>query len=58
MTDTTKSKSVAVRLDTYAKLEKMRKIIVPNAVVSRAQVITMLVNEKAEKLNGKITKNS
>lgn len=58
MTDTTKSKSVAVRLDTYAKLDKMRKIIVPNTVVSRAQVITMLVNEKVEKLNGKITKNS
>ena len=57
MTDISKSKSVAVRLDTYAKLNKTTKFIVPNAVISRAQVITMLVNEKAEKLNGKITKN-
>ena len=57
MTDISKSKSVAVRLDTYAKLNKRRKIIVPNAVRSRAQVITMVVNEKAEKLNGKITKD-
>jgi len=29
---------------------------VPNAVLSRAQTINILVNEKAQKLNGKLDK--
>ncbi len=57
MTDITKYKNVSLSHDTYNLIDKMRKnMLVPNTVVSRAQVINILVNEKAEKLNGKINK--
>jgi len=55
MTDISKYKNVSLSHDTYNLIDKMRKnMLVPNTVVSRAQVINILVNEKAEKLNGKI----
>jgi hypothetical protein len=57
MTDISKYKNVSLSHDTYNLIDKMRKnMLVPNTVVSRAQVINILVNEKAEKLNGKINK--
>ena len=57
MTDISKYKNVSLSHDTYNLIDKMRKnMLVPNTVVSRAQVINILVNEKAEKLNGKIKK--
>ena len=57
MTDTTKYKNVSLSHDTYNLIDKMRKnMLVPNAILSRAQTINILVNEKAKKLNGKIDK--
>ena len=55
MTDTTKYKNVSLSHDTYNLIDKMRKNnLVPNTVLSRAQTINILVNEKAKKLNGKM----
>ena len=57
MTDITKYKNVSLSHDTYNLIDKMRKnMLVPNTIVSRAQVINILVNEKAKKLNGKLDK--
>tara|TARA_Y100001938_G_C8008156_1_gene388476 strand:+ start:235 stop:426 length:192 start_codon:yes stop_codon:yes gene_type:complete len=57
MTDFTKYKNVSLSKDTYTKIDSLRKVIVPNAVLSRAQTINILVNEKVKKLNGKIRKD-
>ena len=57
MTDFTKYKNVSLSKDTYTKIDALRKVIVPNAVLSRAQTINILVNEKVKKLNGKIRKD-
>ena len=57
MTDINKYKNVSLSHDTYNLIDKMRKnMLVPNTIVSRAQVINILVNEKAKKLNGKVEK--
>ena len=50
MTDISKYKNVALSKDTYTKIDKLRKIIVPNTIISRSQTVNILVNEK---LNGK-----
>jgi metal-responsive CopG/Arc/MetJ family transcriptional regulator len=54
MTDISKYKNVSLSKDTYNKIDKLRKVIQPNTVMSRSQTINILVNEKVEKLNGKI----
>ena len=54
MTDISKYKNVSLSKDTYNKIDKIRKLIQPNTVMSRSQTINILVNEKVEKLNGKI----
>ena len=56
MTDFSKHKNVSLSKDTYTKLDKLRKVIVPNTTISRAQTVNILVNEKAEKMNGKLSK--
>ena len=57
MTDISKYKNVSLSHDTYNLIDKMRKnMLVPNAILSRAQTINILVNEKAKKLNGKVEK--
>ena len=53
MTDISKYKNVSLPRDTYNKIDKIRKIIVPEMTISRSQTITLLVNEKEKKLNGK-----
>ncbi len=50
MTDISKYKNVSLSKDTYTKIDRLRKIIVPNTVISRSQTVNILVNEK---LNGK-----
>jgi hypothetical protein len=55
MTDISKYKNVSLPKETYNKIDSIRKIIVPEMVVSRSQTITLLVNEKAKSLNGKLT---
>jgi hypothetical protein len=56
MTDLNKYKNVSLSFDTYSKIDKIRRVIVPDTVVSRAQTINILVNEKARVLNGKLDK--
>ena len=60
MTDISKYKSVALSHESCDKLDKIRKIIVPEVSVSRAKALDILINEKARKLNGKFSsiKNS
>ena len=54
MTDISKYKNVSLPKDTYNKIDKIRKFIVPQMTISRSQTITLLVNEKEKKLNGKL----
>ena len=55
MTDISKYKSVALSHESCDKLDKIRKIIVPEVSVSRAKALDILINEKARKLNGKLS---
>ena len=56
MTDFSKYKNVSLSKDTYTKLDSLRKVIVPNTIISRAQTVNILVNEKVERFNGKLSK--
>ncbi len=56
MTDITKYKNVSLSHKTYELIDKIRKVIQPDTVLSRSQTISILVNEKARKLNGQIKK--
>ncbi len=56
MTDISKYKNVSLSHKTYDLIDKIRKVIQPDMVLSRSQTITLLVNEKARKLNGKVKK--
>ena len=57
MTDISKYKNVSLSHKTYDLIDKIRKGIQPDTVLSRSQTITLLVNEKARKLNGKVKKD-
>ena len=50
MTDISKYKNESLSKDTYTKIDRLRKVIVPNTIISRSQTVNILVNEK---LNGK-----
>ena len=54
MTDISKYKNVSLPKETYNKIDKIRKVIVPEMTISRSQTITLLVNAKEKKLNGKL----
>ena len=54
MTDISKYKNVSLTKDTYTKIDKLRRMIVPNTIISRSQTVNILVNEKVEKINGKM----
>lgn len=55
MTDFSKYKNISVKNETYAKIDKIRKVIVPDDPnCSRSQVITILVNKELKRLNGKV----
>ena len=56
MTDMSKYKNVSLTKETYAILDKLSKILLPDAKLSVAKPIESLANEKARKLNGKIKK--
>ena len=59
MTDISKYKSVALSQDSCSKLDKIRRVVVPEVEVSRAKALDILINEKARKLNGRLrNKNS
>ena len=58
MTDTSKYKNVSLSLETYGKVEKLRKVIIPDDPnTSRSKTVTLLVNREIKKLNGKERKN-
>ena len=56
MVDISKYKNVSLPTDTYDKIDKIRKVIEPEMTISRSQTITLLVNEKEKKLNGRLKK--
>ena len=56
MTDISKYKNVSLPKETYNKIDKIRKVIVPEMTISRSQTTTLLVNEKEKKLNGRLKK--
>lgn len=57
MTDFSKYKNVTVDNKTYETITKLQNKMVPDLKVSRSQVVKTLVNEKARKLNGKLSKD-
>ena len=54
MTDISKYRNVSLSKETYAILEKLSKVLLPDAKLSVAKTIESIANEKAKKLNGKI----
>ena len=56
MTDISKYKNVSLPKETYNKIDLLRQVIVPQMKISRSQTITLLVNEKEKKLNGRLKK--
>ena len=54
MTDVSKYKSVALSHDSCDKLDKIRRVVVPEVEVSRAKALDILINEKVRKLNGRL----
>ena len=56
MTDISKYKNVSLSKDTYAKIDKIRRVIEPHTILSRSQTINILVNKEVKRLNGKADK--
>tara|TARA_Y100001972_G_scaffold62832_1_gene76834 strand:- start:121 stop:294 length:174 start_codon:yes stop_codon:yes gene_type:complete len=56
MTDMNKYKNVSLTKETYANLDKLSKVLLPDAKLSIAKTIEVLSNEKVRKLNGKVKK--
>ena len=54
MTDITKYKNVSLSHSTYELIDKIRKKMVPDIILSRSQTINILVKEKVKKLYGKL----
>jgi hypothetical protein len=57
MTDMSKYRNVSLSKETYKVLEKLSKLILPDAKLSVAKTIEAIANEKAKKLNGKFKKS-
>ncbi len=57
MTDMSKYRNVSLTKETYTVLEKLSKIILPDAKLSVAKTIQAIANEKAKRLNGKFKKD-
>lgn len=56
MTDKSKYSNVTVDNKTYAIITQLQTKLMPEVTLSRSQVIKTIVNEKAKKLNGKLSK--
>ena len=56
MTDMSKYKNVSLTKETYAILDKLSKVLLPDAKLSVAKTIEVLSNEKVRKMNGKLKK--
>ena len=57
MTDMSKYKNVSLTKETYAILEKLSKVLLPDAKLTISKTIESIANEKARKLNGKVKKS-
>ena len=57
MTDMSKYKNVSLSKETYAILEKLSKVLLPDAKLSVAKTIEVQSNEKVRKMNGKLKKS-
>ena len=55
MTDITKYRNVSLTHETYKTLIALSKVLLPDAKLSISKTIEALTNEKAKKLNGKIS---
>jgi len=55
MPNTNKYKSVSVHIDTHNILNKISKSLLDNTQLSISKTIELLANEKAKKLNGKLS---
>jgi len=51
MTDMSKYKNVSLSKETYAILEKLSKVLLPDAKLSVAKTIEVLSNEKVRKIS-------
>ena len=56
MTDFSKYKNITVDNETYATITRLQNKITQDVKLSRSQVVKKLVNEKARKLNGRLSK--
>jgi len=56
MTDITKYKNISLSKETYDNIDKIRRVIVPQMMISRSQTVTLLVNDKMKVMNGKLSK--
>jgi|TARA_R110000824_G_scaffold153771_1_gene325488 hypothetical protein len=57
MTDMSKYRNVSLSKETYKVLERLSKLILPDAKLSVAKTIEAIANEKAKKLNGQFKKD-
>lgn len=55
MTDINKYKSVALSHDSCKKLDKIRRTIVPEVLISRAKALDIIINEKIKKINNGVS---
>ena len=56
MTDKSKYSNITVDNGTSALAGKLQTMMFPGVTISKSKVVKTLVNEKARKLNGKLTK--
>ena len=56
MTDFSKYKNITVDHATYEMITKLQTKLASDVKLSRSQVVKTLVNEKARKLNGRLSK--
>jgi len=56
MTDFSKYKNITVDNATYETITKLQTKLTQDVKLSRSQVVKTLVNEKARKLNGRVSK--
>lgn len=54
MTDMTKYKNLSLNMETWNKIEEIRKTLIQGGDVSRAKAVTILVNLAYEKLQQKL----
>ena len=57
MTDMSKYRNVSLYKETYKVLERLSKLILPDAKLSVAKTIEAIANEKAKKYNGQFKKD-